>query len=152
MKKESLKRLKAGLLALSLCTTMSGYSLDESSNTQVVYDNTTEIQNNNTQSVLDNTTDTQKIQKETTCVTFIEGKALINSLDGESYIDEYGYKNAVGFYKDKEFVEFHYAVTIKVGSLEEAILLATAIVGEENIVYYDLNSNGMQLSYSKKER
>ena len=53
-------------------------------------------------------------------------------------------------YKDKEFVEFHYAVTIKVGSLEEAILLATAIVGEENIVYYDLNSNGMQLSYSKK--
>lgn len=82
----------------------------------------------------------------------VHGKALINFLYGESYIDEYGYKNAVGFYKDKEFVEFHYAGTIKVRSLEEAVLLATAIVGEENIVYYDVKSDGIQVSSAKKER
>ena len=125
IKKEKLKQLKIRLLALSLCLTLTGCNQQN---------------------------DKSEKAKET-AIFFINGKALIyeekeyfTTFDKDYFsisTSEIKYENITTFSRGVE--------AIKVQSIEDAIELATAIVGEENIIYINYNNKDMNLTYSKKK-
>lgn len=123
MTKEELKRLKAGLLALSLCFTLSSCKKKEEKNET----------------------------KDEALVVFIEGKALIYSGEHTIFVNEdYSGIGGNGF-KYTEVTRFSPGTdAIEVQSKEDAIELATAIVGEDNIIYISYKDEDMGLTYVKK--
>lgn len=122
MKKEYLKRLKALLLAITMCLTFSTCSKKNE----------------------EKTTDKEAI------VIFIQGKALIYSGEydmvlGEEYVGIGG--TAIKYDEITRFTSGTDAVQVK--RKEDAVELATAIVGEENIIYIDYKDEDMKLTYIK---
>lgn len=125
MKKENLKRLKALLLAITMCLTLSACSKKNEGKT----------------------TDNEAI------VIFLQGKALIYSGEydmvlGEEYVGIGG--TALKYDEITRFTSGTDAVQVK--SKEDAVSLATAIVGEENIIYIDYKDEDMGLTYTKTKK
>ena len=131
MKKERLIRLKSLLLALILVTSLSGCKNEEKRYEEV--DNRIEQTEENSENI--------------TAVFFIEGKAMIYT--GDKF---------VGISEENSYIEgmktrFSTGVeVVKTRTLEDAIELATAIVGEDNIIYFDYNEKDMVLSHSKTKK
>ncbi|MGM9878017.1 MAG: hypothetical protein ACI33S_05135 [Bacilli bacterium] len=122
MKKEKLKKLKAGLLALILCITLGSCKKNE---------------------------DKQESNNETV-IFFVEGKALIYQKEYDILINSDYSAISNSMIKYDNITTFSAGVdTIKVKSMEDAIELATAIVGEENIIYIDYEDEDMKLTYTK---
>ena len=123
MTKEELKRLKAGLLALSLCFTLNSCKKKEEKNET----------------------------KDEALVVFIEGKALIYSGEYDSFVTE-DYTGIGGnAFKYTEVTRFSPGTeAVEVQSKEDAIELATAIVGSDNIIYISYKDEDMGLTYIKK--
>ena len=124
MKKENLKRLRAGLLASALCFTLGGCQNAETN---------------------------EKEHYNDVVIVFLEGKALIYSGDYNKFINE-DYTGiggtALKYDDDIRFSPGTDAVELQ--NIEDAVELAMAIVGEENIIYVDYKDSDMQLSYKKK--
>ena len=122
MKKEKLLRLRAGLLALILCLTLTACSKKEE----------------------------QVEESGQALVVFVDGKALIYSGEYKVTVSE-DYSGIGGnSFKYTEITRFSTGVeAVKVQSREDAIELATAVVGEENIVYIDYEGKDMKLTYGK---
>lgn len=130
-KKEELKRLKAWLLAVTLCLSLTACKKNNSKNTEK--DN-----NDNNNAV----------------VCFIQGKALIydDNDDIDILIDvRSGSLSMNSSYN--AITEFSSGVeAIRTNNLEEAYNLAVAIVGEDNIIYIDYDDDkNMNLTYTKKK-
>lgn len=125
MKKEKLIRLKALLLAITMCLTFNGCAKKNQ----------------------------ESETKEDAIVIFIEGKALIYSGEYNSSVhDVY-----TAIWKNKLNADAITLISsgtdaIEVKSMEDAVELATAIVGEENIIYIDYKDEDMQLTYTKKNK
>ena len=124
MKKENLKRLKALLLAITMCLSLTACNKDK-----------------------------EKISSREAIVIFIQGKALIYSGDynmvlGEAYVGIGG--TAIKYDEITRFTPGTDAVRVK--SKEDAVELATAIVGEENIIYIDYKDEDLELTYTKKKK
>ena len=122
MKKEYLKRLKALLLAITMCLTFSACSKKNE----------------------------EKTADKEAIVIFIQGKALIYSGEydmvlGEEYVGIGG--TAIKYDEITRFTSGTDAVQVK--RKEDAVELATAIVGEENIIYIDYKDEDMKLTYIK---
>ena len=122
MTKEKLKRLKALLLAGVLCLSLSGCSEKKDEET--------------------------KPDPQNSIVLFIQDKALIYSGDLENYVSGDGYSriggNAIVGTDITRFSGGVQAVDVK--SREDAIELATLIVGEENIIILDYVEDDMQFT------
>ena len=124
IKKEQLKQLKTRLLTLLLCLTLTGCNQQN---------------------------DKSEKAKET-AIFFINGKALI--YEEKDYYTSFGRDS---FFIRTSEIEYE-SITIfsegveavKVQNIEDAIELATAIVGEENIIYINYKNKDMNLTYSKK--
>lgn len=118
--KEELKRLKAGLLAVILCLTLSACNKEE-----------------------------EKIEDSgETLVVFIDGKALIYSGDYKTTVSEDYSAIGGNSFKYTEVTRFSPGTdAVEVQSREDAIELATAVVGEENIIYIDYEGKDMKLTY-----
>ena len=123
MKKEELKRLKAGLLAVTLCLGLSSSKKQE------------------------------KIEKQNEAVVFfVQGKALIYESGYSIYVGEEYSSIGDSVLKGVDTTMFSVGVeAIKVKSKEDAIELAEAIVGSDNIIYISYKDEDMQLTYSKKK-
>lgn len=123
MKKEELKRLKAGLLALSLCLTLGSCKVKSK----------------------------EEQTQEGAIVIFIEGKALIYSGEYNMFVGEDYTRVGGNMLKYSEITRFSSGTNaVQVKSKEDAIELAEAIVGEENIIYLDYKDEDIELTYSKK--
>lgn len=123
MTKDELKRLKAGLLALSLCFTLSSCKKKEEKNET----------------------------KNEAAVFFVQGKALIYEEGYPVYIGEEYSSIGDSIFKGVDTTVFSSGVeAIKVQSKEDAVELATAIVGEDNIIYISYKDEDMGLTYVKK--
>lgn len=119
MTKEELKGLKAGLLALSLCFTLSSCK--------------------------------KKEEKNETAVFFVQGKALIYEEGYNIYMGKGISVIGNGMVIDEGTIVLSSGVeAIKVQSKEDAIELATAIVGSDNIIYISYKDEDMGLTYVKK--
>lgn len=130
-KKEELKRLKAWLLAITLCLSLTACKKNNSKNTEK--DN-----NDNNNAV----------------VCFIQGKALI--YDGNDDVDILIDVRSGSLSMNSSYnaiTEFSSGVeAIRTNNLEEAYNLAVAIVGEDNIIYIDYDDDkNMNLTYTKKK-
>ena len=126
MKKEDLKRLKATLLAGVLCLTMGSCKSEEDGETK------------------------ESTESKSAAVFFVQGKALIYEEDYLITIEDDCYSIGDEIIIDNKLTLFSQGVEgIKVQSIEDAIELATAIVGEENIIYIDYNDKDMILTYNK---
>ena len=125
MKKENLKRLKALLLAGVLCFSLSGCGSKKE--------------------------EKQEVNPQDSIVLFIQGKALIYSGELDNYVSGDGYSRIGGnVVVGTEITRFSSGVqAVDVKSREDAIELATAVVGEENIVYIDYEGKDMKLTYGK---
>ena len=124
MKKENLKRLKALLLAITMCLSLTACNKDK-----------------------------EKISSREEIVIFIQGQALIYSGDYnmvlvEAYVGIGG--TAIKYDEITRFTPGTDAVRVK--SKEDAVELATAIVGEENIIYIDYKDEDMELTYTKTKK
>ena len=129
MKKEKLKRLKALLLAGVLCFSLSGCSKEKE----------------------------EKVEKpnpQNSIVLFIQDKALIYSGDLENFVSIEVYSRIVGNYiVGTEITRFSSGVqAVDVKSREDAIELATLIVGEENIIILDYVEDDMQFTPYVKQK
>ena len=128
MKKERLKRLKSLALALVIVTSLAGCKNEEKGYEEV----DTRIEQ------------TEENSENITAVFFIEGKAMIYT--GDKF---------VGISEENSYIEgmktrFSTGVeVVKTRTLEDAIEIATAIVGEDNIIYFDYNEKDMVLSHTK---
>lgn len=121
---ETLKRLKALALALVLVTSLSGCKKED----------------NRYEEVDNKVTQTKETSENITAVFFIDGKAMIYT--GDEYV---GLSEDDSYIADKQ-VRFSSGVEIvKTRTLEDAIELATAIVGKENIIYFDFNGKDMEI-------
>ena len=130
-KKEELKRLKAWLLAVTLCLSLTACKKNNSKNTEK-----------------DNNNDNRAV------VCFIQGKALI--YDGNDDVDIlFASESGSLFMRScyNTITRFSSGVkAIKTKNLEEAYNLAVAIVGEDNIIYIDYDdAKNMNLTYTKKK-
>lgn len=130
-KKEELKRLKAWLLAITLCLSLTACKKNNSKNTEK--DN-----NDNNNAV----------------VCFIQGKALI--YDGNDDVDILIDVRSGSLSMNSSYnaiTEFSSGVeAIRTNNLEEAYNLAVAIVGKDNIIYIDYDDDkNMNLTYTKKK-
>lgn len=126
MKKDTLKRLKSGLLAGMLCLTMGACKREEDGETK------------------------ENVETKSAAVFFVQGKALIYEEDYLITIEDDCYSIGDEIIIDYKLTLFSQGVEgIKVQSKEDAIELATAIVGEENIIYIDYNDRDMVLTYNK---
>ena len=123
--KNELKRLKAGVLALIMCCSLSGCAGNKEEKT-----------NNNDGAI----------------VVFIEGKALVYSGEyNKTIIEDYSSIGGNSF-KYSEVTRFSAGTdVVEVQSREDAIELATAVVGLDNIIYVDYEGNDMKLTYTKGE-
>lgn len=123
--KQELIRLKAGLLAVILCLTLTAC-------------------NDKKEEIVE--------EGEQALVVFIDGKALIYSGDYRVAVSE-DYTGIGGnSFKYTEVTRFSLGTdAVKVQSREDAIELATAIVGEDNIIYIDYEDKDMILTYKKGE-
>lgn len=128
MKKEKLKRLKALLLAGVLCVSLTGCSKEKES----------KVEHNPQDSI----------------VLFIQGKALIYSGELENYVSGDGYSRIGGnALVGTEITRFSSGVqAVDVKSREDAIELATIIVGEENIIILDYVDKDMQFTPYVKQK
>mgnify|MGYP003300277337 CR=1 FL=1 len=114
MKKEKLKRLKALLLAGTMCLTLNGCGKDNEE------------------------TDIKEEEQTEAAVFFLEGKAIIYSGDYQVLI-----KTGVSTIGDSVVLDENVAIfstpieAVKVKSKEDAYELAEAVVGDENIIYID---------------
>lgn len=128
MKKEQLKRLKALLLAGVLCFTLSGCSKEKE----------------------------EKVEQDPqdSIVLFIQGKALIYSGELKNFVSGDGYSRIGGnSLVGTETTRFSGGVeAVDVRSREDAIELATLIVGEENIIILDYVENDMQFTPYVKQK
>ena len=134
MKKEELNRLKLWLLAGGLSLTVAGCGNKEKE-ADIVID--------------------VKIEKEDikeVGVFFVGGKALIYEEGYEVFVNT-GYSaiaNSTVKYKN-ELIAFSTGVeAMEFRNLDDAKEMATAIVGEENIIYINFEQEYMNLSYTKK--
>ena len=118
MRKEELLRLKALLLALIMCVSLSACGNSE--------ENNQETQN----------TDRQEEQVDDTMylIVFVEGKAYIyeDTESASATIREGGYAK---IYDDGEYLYFLQTPTIILKGKENATKFATSTVGEENIIF-----------------
>ena len=125
MKKEKLKRLKALLLAITMCLTLNACS---KKNEETIPDNEA-------------------------LVIFIEGKALIYSGEYDMVLEAAYVGIGGGALKYDEITRFTSGTdAVKVKSKEDAVELATAIVGEENIIYIDYKDEDIELTYTKTKK
>lgn len=125
MKKENLKRLKALLLAITMCLTLSACSKKNEGKT----------------------TDNEAI------VIFLQGKALIYSGEYDMVLEEEYVGIGGTALKYDEITRFTPGTdAVQVKSKEDAVELATAIVGEENIIYIDYKDEDMELTYTKTKK
>ena len=84
-------------------------------------------------------------------VVFIEGKALIYSGEYDSFVSEDYAGIGGGIIAYTEVTRFSPGTdAVEVRSKEDAIELATAIVGEDNIIYISYKDEDMGLTYVKK--
>lgn len=128
MTKEKLKRLKALLLAGVLCLSLSGCSEKKDEET--------------------------KPDPQNSIVLFIQDKALIYSGDLENFVTGDGYSRIGGnAIVGTEITRFSGGVqAVDVKSREDAIELATLIVGEENIIILDYVEDDMQFTPYVKQK
>ena len=128
MTKEKLKRLKALLLAGVLCLSLSGCSEKKDEET--------------------------KPDPQNSIVLFIQDKALIYSGDLENFVTGDGYSRIGGnAIVGTEITRFSGGVqAVDVKSREDAIELATLIVGEENIIILDYVEDDMQFTSYVKQK
>ena len=127
MKKEQLKRIKALLLAGVMFISLTACGSKEKKEQQ------------------------EENENQTAIVMFIEGKAIIYSGDLQKYVgSEYSIIGGNSF-RGTETTRFSSGTpSVEVKSREDAIELATAIVGEENIVFLEYEGKDMQVVYTKK--
>ena len=118
MRKEELLRLKALLLALIMCISLSACSNSE--------ENNQENQN----------TDRQEEQVDNTMylIVFVEGKAYIyeDTVSASATIREGGYAK---IYDDGEYLYFLQTPSLILYVKENATKFATSTVGEDNLVF-----------------
>ena len=128
MTKEKLKRLIALLLAGVLCLSLSGCSEKKDEET--------------------------KPDPQNSIVLFIQDKALIYSGDLENFVTGDGYSRIGGnAIVGTEITRFSGGVqAVDVKSREDAIELATLIVGEENIIILDYVEDDMQFTPYVKQK
>ena len=128
MKKENLKRLKALLLAGVLCFSLSGCGSKKE--------------------------EKQEVNPQDSIVLFIQGKALIYSGELENYVSGDGYSRIGGnVMVGTEITRFSSGLeAVDVKSREDAIELATLIVGEENIIILDYAEDDMQFTPYVKQK
>ena len=128
MTKEKLKRLKALLLAGVLCLSLSGCCEKKDEET--------------------------KPDPQNSIVLFIQDKALIYSGDLENFVTGDGYSRIGGnAIVGTEITRFSGGVqAVDVKSREDAIELATLIVGEENIIILDYVEDDMQFTPYVKQK
>ena len=119
MKKEELLRLKAGLLALIMCLTLSGCGGTDEQNK----DNN---QENNRQE--------EQVDETMYLIVFVEGKAYIyeDTVSASTTIREGGYAK---IYDDGDYLYFLQTPTIILRGKENAVNFASSTVGEENIIF-----------------
>ena len=121
MKSFELKRLKAGLLAGVLCLSLGACGKDED-------------------------------DAKSAAVFFVGGKALIYEEDYLISVTDDCYSIGDEIIIANKLTLFSQGVEgIKVQSKEDAVELATAIVGEDNIIYIDYEDKDMILTYKKGE-
>lgn len=118
MRKEELLRLKALLLALIMCISLSACSNSEENNQE----------NQNTDRQEEQVDDTMYL------IVFVEGKAYIyeDTESASATIREGGYAK---IYDDGEYLYFLQTPTIILKGKENATKFATSTVGEENIIF-----------------
>ena len=123
MNKKNLMRLKALLLTIIMCITFNSCGKEND----------------------------EKDHDNNVIVIFIEGKALIYDGNYRKFIGE-EYTKIGGSLLRSEYVARFSSGTdaVELKNMDDAVELATAIVGEENIVYIDYKKEDMQLSYKKK--
>lgn len=128
MTKENLKRLKALLLAGVLCLSLSGCNKEKEEKVET--------------------------KEQDSIVLFVQGKALIYSGDLENYVSGDGYSRIGGnALVGTEITRFSGGVeAVDVKSREDAIELATLIVGEENIIILDYQEDDMILTPYVKQK
>jgi hypothetical protein len=118
MTKEKLLRLKAGLLALIMCISLSACGNSEENNQE----------NKNT--------DRQEEQVDNIIylIVFVEGKAYIyeDTESASTTIREGGYAK---IYDDGDYLYFLQTPTIILRGKENAVNFASSTVGEENIIF-----------------
>ena len=121
--KNELKRLKAGVLALIMCFSLSGCA---SSEEDINYDKDTIVETTDTKNYL---------------IVFIEGKAVIY----EEYT--FTYSNVDGYaviYEDVLSIRFLQTPCVVLTGKENCIKFASSIVGEENIIFMDFTESKNQ--------
>lgn len=93
-----------------------------------------------------NNENTKSNETKTAAVFFVNGKALIyeEESDREIFITRYGSSISTTSHILMKFSSGVEAV--KVNSIEDAIEFAEAMVGEENIIYINLEDKDMQLT------
>lgn len=118
MRKEELLRLKALLLALVMCISLSACSNSEENNQE----------NKNTDRQEEQVDDTMYL------IVFVEGKAYIyeDTESASATIRESGYAK---IYDDGEYLYFLQTPTIILKGKENATKFAASTVGEENIIF-----------------
>ena len=118
MTKENLIRLKAGLLAVIMCLSLTACSNDK---------NTKE--NNKNES-----SQGEQVDERMFIVAFIEGKAVIyeDTVAASATIREGGYAK---IYEDGKYLYYLQIPTLILQGKDNAINFATSMVGEENLVF-----------------
>lgn len=116
--KNDLVRLKAGLLAVAMCFSLSSCAGSD------------EKVNNDKETMLEQTVDTKSY-----LITFIEGKAVIYEGEGFTYSKVDGY---AAIYEDITSMKFLQTPCIVLTGKENCINFASSVVGEENIVFMNI--------------
>ena len=125
MKKIKLKKIKALLIAMTMCLTVSSCN---KKNEETINDNEA-------------------------IVIFINDKALIYSGEYSMFVTEdYTGIGGTPFKYDEITIFSPGTPAVELKSLEDAIELATSIVGEENIIYIDYKDEDMKLTYVKRNK
>lgn len=121
--KDELKRLKAGLLALIMCFSLSSCA---SSEEEIKDDKDTMVETTDTKNYL---------------IAFIEGKAVIYEENSFTYSNTDGY---AAIYEDVLSIRFLQTPCVVLTGKENCINFASSIVGKENIIFMDFSESRNQ--------
>lgn len=120
MKKDELKRIKAGLLASMLCISLCACSKNENKN-EDVHDDVT----------------TQYLDVNNYLIAFIDNKAVIYSSSAVAYSLTDGYAIISKDYASMRFIQ---TPCVVLTGKDNCIKFASEIVGEENVLFIEFEN------------